>query len=164
LGKKTITVRNVDEQLWESFKLEAAHRQGRVWDIIGEELEHAIRLYLAEKGIIEPYPNSENQASASIPAIPQAVQVSSRQQVKMQALEHIKTSLIDDFGIGVKISEVVIANEIRKVLNICDDRSVNNKIKRLVAEGFLERDYEILDSKLLWIRGSLDKLKGKEEV
>lgn len=128
--KKNVFIRGISPNIWEAFKNEASSRNhNRLWKVIAQELEHAIALYLKE----EPCTHSHS----SVQATQQLVAIKS-----MQKLDSVKDSILEKYAVGGTVSRDLIENIIRIVFNISDKRAVRNKIERMVADGFIEYNWD----------------------
>lgn len=128
--KKNIFIRGINPNIWEAFKNEASSRNhNRLWKVIAQELEHAISLYLKE----EPCTHTPS----SVQATQQLVAIKS-----MQKLDSVKDSILEKYAVGGTVSRDPIENIIRIVFNISDKRAVRSKIERMVADGFIEYNWD----------------------
>lgn len=149
--RKNVFIRGINPNIWEAFKNEASSRNhNRLWAVIAQELEHAITLYLKET------PNTHTHSS--IQTTQQLVTIRG-----MQKLDLVKDSILKEFDIGGTVSRNLIENIIRRILNISDKRAIKNKIERMIADGFLEYNWDkSIIGEYIIVKGDIKIFEEKE--
>ncbi|MEM2370582.1 MAG: hypothetical protein QXH51_06740 [Candidatus Bathyarchaeia archaeon] len=117
-----ITVRISDENVWYRFKNYVLAKYGKIHGALGEELTKAIRQYLEGKDVHTHMNGGSRRAVGELPELKKAI------------LEKVQP--------GGSLPKRMLEDIIRKSSHITDRRSVEDRIKALVADGFLRREWE----------------------
>lgn len=147
----------MDEAIWEKFKAEAAKTKGRLWRVIPEELSYAIKLYLKEKGYDIHTQTHTLTGDHTI--------IQPKMSMKYSKLNIVKQELSNTFQVGCTFSKDILEKIIINKLNITDARSIKSRINRLIAEGFIEVNYDKdIGGQFLILKGNMLKTFPDEKA
>jgi len=130
--KKKIDVRGVDLEVWEQFKALVVSRHGKLSRVMGKAVTEALKLYIEKYGSSggSPPPGGRESTHTSR-GVPRASRIE-------RDVENIKTYLLSMIEPGGSLSKKSLENIIMNLSNVYDKRSVQARIKALVADGFLK--------------------------
>ena len=122
MGRKKGVFVWIDEDVWAVFKQFVLAKHGKLHAALGLELAEAIKRYLAETG------NTHTQGAIR------------RTQIE---LDSIKNEILKFTRPGGSIPKRMLENIVRRVSGVMDRRSVGARIEALVAEGFIQRNWDV---------------------
>jgi len=128
MGGKFIGVRGVDPQVWERFKAIVVSRYGRLNKVMGEAVTEALKLYIEkyESSGGSPPPKSEEHTHTN-------------RKVRID-LDNIKQQILHIAEPGGSLSKKLLEYIIMSVSSVYDKRSIEARIKALIADGFIKPD------------------------
>jgi predicted HTH transcriptional regulator len=128
--KKKIDVRGVDLEVWEQFKALVVSKHGKLSKVMGKAVTEALKLYIEKYG----------GAGGSPPPGEQGERTHTSQRISKieRDVENIKTYLLSMIEPGGSLSRKSLENIIMNLSNVYDKRSIQARIKALVADGFLK--------------------------
>jgi hypothetical protein len=118
-----IFVRSIDRSLWEQFKNVVVQQHGKLWGVLADELEKAIKLYLED---VSKQAHTHNFSGKA---------VKEADKVRDEILKRVQP--------GGSLPRNMLENMVRQTCGVVDKRSINNRIAVLVATGFLEHNWEV---------------------
>jgi len=122
---KAVTVRIRDLEVWNRFKSFVVNKHGKLHTALGEELTEAIRQYL------ERADRANTLKSAG------------HSRKVMGELPRLKKAILEKVHVGGALPKKMLAKIIRCTSRVGDRRSVDSRIHALIADGFLEPDWQI---------------------
>ncbi|MEM2457151.1 MAG: hypothetical protein QXG58_06490 [Candidatus Bathyarchaeia archaeon] len=132
-----VTVKIKDDDVWLDFKDYVLAKHGKIHGALGEELTEAVRQYL----------RNEKGAHTHL----------SRSRLSRKALNEVpalKKAILEKVEPGGSIPKQMLEGIIRQVSRVMDRRAVNDRIGALIADGFLQREWELsMDGKVFRVVG-----------
>jgi len=125
MGGKFIGVRGVDPQVWQQFKAVVAARHGRLSRVMGEAVTEALKLYIEKYG----------SGGGSPP--PRGGTHTHKNAKAKQDLNNIKQHILHLAEPGGSLSKKTLEYIIMSVSNVVDKRSIEARIRALIADGFI---------------------------
>jgi hypothetical protein len=125
MGGKFIGVRGVDPQVWQQFKAVVVTRYGKLSKVMGIALTEALQLYIEKYWSSGGSPPPKTKTHTHINA-----------KVK-EDLGNIKQYILHIAEPGGSLSKKTLEHIIMNVCNVIDKRSVEARIRALIADGFL---------------------------
>ena len=141
VGRKNVFIRSIDESLWNAFKVKAAVKNDRLWGVIAQELEKLLELYL-ECDDVDRLLNQLKESKQHKTGVD--IYTKNQKQIAL-----LKNAILKNYGACGEIPRKTLCNLIRRTLKVTHRQTINDKIKTLIAEGFLsyndqEDNYVIL--------------------
>jgi hypothetical protein len=129
--RRNIFIRNVDGETWDEFRIVVAQKEQKLHGVLGEAVTEALKLYIDK--LKDKVKENRGSEPASTPP--------SRKALK--ELPELKRAILEKVEPGGSIPKQMLEGIIRQVSHVMDRRAVNDRIGALLADGFLQRKWEL---------------------
>jgi hypothetical protein len=129
--RRNIFIRNVDGETWDEFRIIVAQKEQKLHGVLGEAVTEALKLYIDK--LKDKVKENRGSEPASTPP--------SRKALK--ELPELKRAILEKVEPGGSIPKQMLEGIIRQVSHVMDRRAVNDRIGALLADGFLQRKWEL---------------------
>ena len=131
MTRRNIFIRNVDGETWDEFRIVVAQKEQKLHGVLGEAVTEALKLYIDK--LKDKVKENRGSEPASTPP--------SRKALK--ELPELKRAILEKVEPGGSIPKQMLEGIIRQVSHVMDRRAVNDRIGALLADGFLQRKWEL---------------------
>lgn len=131
MTRRNIFIRNVDGETWDEFRIIVAQKEQKLHGVLGEAVTEALKLYIDK--LKDKVKENRGSEPASTPP--------SRKALK--ELPELKRAILEKVEPGGSIPKQMLEGIIRQVSHVMDRRAVNDRIGALLADGFLQRKWEL---------------------
>jgi len=121
----------VDGETWDEFRIVVAQKEQKLHGVLGEAVTEALKLYIDK--LKDKVKENRGSEPASTPP--------SRKALK--ELPELKRAILEKVEPGGSIPKQMLEGIIRQVSHVMDRRAVNDRIGALIADGFLQRKWEL---------------------
>jgi hypothetical protein len=150
MGDVRISVRipKHKEEVWEAFKEYTISKWGKKHSALGLEVANALEYYLQAMG------NGQQSNGIDPPENQRCPPPSNNKKGVKVDIPRIKKAILKEVEPGGSLHRDMLGKIIRSVTHVGSSKSVEDRIKTLIADGFLER---VWDDDL---KGKIFKVKG----